>query len=126
MTYYDRTSVPQLPEYLAYREREDAARHTYLQCVIEAHHTYLTGPFPDRDAYARVDAAAWNTYYQACRLLWADYYQQVIAATTRTITSRPVTPAPAAPSSTARPPWSMADHRDGYPPNETDDSWLSH
>lgn len=56
-----------------YVAREHAARDNYLAVVARAHHEYLSGPWPDRDAYQVVERQAWVTYYAAGRLAWQDY-----------------------------------------------------
>jgi hypothetical protein len=56
-----------------YIAQEHAARNEYLAITAEAHHQYLTGPWPDRDAYNRVEGTAWRVYYAAGRDAWRDY-----------------------------------------------------
>lgn len=56
-----------------YLGREHAARDMYLNVVGRAHQEYLTGPYPDRDAYQVVERQAWLTYYAAGRQAWIDY-----------------------------------------------------
>lgn len=55
-----------------YQARERAARNGYLAVVQRAHHDYLTGAWPDRDAYNRVEQQAWLVYYAAGRAAWAE------------------------------------------------------
>jgi hypothetical protein len=45
----------------------------YLAVTRHAHREYLTGPFPDRDAYMTVERDAWVTYYAAGRDAWKTY-----------------------------------------------------
>jgi hypothetical protein len=56
-----------------YLDREHAARESYLSVVARAHQEYLTGPWPDRDAYNVVELQAWHTYYHAGRSAWNVY-----------------------------------------------------
>lgn len=56
-----------------YLEREHAARGIYLNVTAQAHFDYLSGPWPDRDAYQDIERNAWHTYYQAGREAWQRY-----------------------------------------------------
>lgn len=81
MTRPSQPPVMSLPAYADYQSRENAARNTYLTMVIAAHHEYLAGAFPDRDAYDAVDRSAWTTYYASCRRIWQEYQQRCRDAT---------------------------------------------
>jgi hypothetical protein len=61
-----------------YVARERAARGAYLATVESAHHEYLAGPWPDRDAYQHVEQTAWITYYAAGREAWKYYTQEIV------------------------------------------------
>lgn len=50
-----------------------AARDHYLNITHQAHLMLLTGPFPDRDGYQRVEHQAWDSYYAAARTAWQHY-----------------------------------------------------
>lgn len=65
-----------------YVEREHAARDAYLAVVQSAHREYLTGPWPDREAYQHVEQSAWMTYYAAGREAWR-YYARELAVPAR-------------------------------------------
>ncbi len=56
-----------------YVAKERAARGAYLAVVERAHREYLTGPWPDREAYQHVEQSAWVTYYAAGREAWRHY-----------------------------------------------------
>lgn len=56
-----------------YVAKERAARGAYLATVESAHREYLTGPWPDREAYQHVEQSAWVTYYAAGREAWRHY-----------------------------------------------------
>lgn len=56
-----------------YVAKERAARSAYLATVESAHREYLTGPWPDREAYQHVEQSAWVTYYAAGREAWRHY-----------------------------------------------------
>lgn len=56
-----------------YLDSEHRARHGYLNVVERAHREYLTGAWPDRDAYEIVERQAWLTYYAAGRDAWRTY-----------------------------------------------------
>lgn len=60
-----------------YTARERAARSAYLATVEKAHREYLTGPWPDRDAYQVVERQAWVTYYAAGRDAWRYYAAEI-------------------------------------------------
>lgn len=60
-----------------YVEREHAARDAYLAVVQGAHREYLTGPWPDREAYQHVEQSAWMTYYAAGREAWRAYTREL-------------------------------------------------
>jgi len=49
----------------------------YLDVVQRAHHEYLTGPWPDREAYNHVEQSAWQTYHAAGREAWKIYTQEI-------------------------------------------------
>jgi len=63
------TSTP----WQTYISHERAAREMYLAVTARAHHEYLAGPWPDRDAYLIVERDAYTTYYQAGREAWRFY-----------------------------------------------------
>lgn len=50
-----------------------AARDHYLNITHQAHLMLLTGPFPDRAGYQRVENTAWESYYTAARAAWEQY-----------------------------------------------------
>lgn len=56
-----------------YVAKEHAARDAYIATVQNAHREYLTGPWPDREAYQHVEQSAWVTYYAAGREAWRHY-----------------------------------------------------
>lgn len=60
-----------------YIAKERAARGSYLATVERAHHEYLSGPWPDREAYQHVELSAWVTYYAAGREAWQYYTREV-------------------------------------------------
>lgn len=60
-----------------YIEHERAARDAYLQTTHRAHFEYLTGPWPDREAYNHVELSAWTTYYAAGRAAWRTFVQEI-------------------------------------------------
>lgn len=60
-----------------YIAKEHAARDAYLATVQGAHREYLTGPWPDRDAYTHVERSAWMTYYAAGRDAWRHYTREI-------------------------------------------------
>jgi hypothetical protein len=60
-----------------YVAKERAARGAYLATVERAHHEYLTGPWPDREAYQHVEHSAWLNYYQAGRDAWRYYTREL-------------------------------------------------
>ena len=60
-----------------YVAKERAARGAYLAVVERAHHEYLSGPWPDREAYQHVEASAWVTYYAAGRDAWQHYTAEI-------------------------------------------------
>lgn len=56
-----------------YTTASEAARNSYLATTYAAHRMYLTGPWPDREAYQRVENTAWDVYYTAARGVWRRY-----------------------------------------------------
>lgn len=54
-----------------------AARDHYLNVTHQAHLMLLTGPFPDRDGYQRVEHQAWDAYYTAARTAWQRYTNEL-------------------------------------------------
>lgn len=60
-----------------YLASEHAARDAYLTTTHHAHLEYLTGPWPDREAYNHVELSAWVTYYAAGRAAWRTYVQEI-------------------------------------------------
>lgn len=60
-----------------YIAAEHAARDAYLQTTRAATAEYLTGPWPDRDAYSAVERSAWTTYYAAGRNAWRVYRSEI-------------------------------------------------
>lgn len=73
MTTPDYTNPASSPAWQRYLNREHAARDAYLTAVQHAHREYLTGPFPDREAYNVVEGDAWRRYYAAGREAWRTY-----------------------------------------------------
>lgn len=78
-----------------YQARSSAANRIYLTMVINAHNEYLTGPWPDRQAYDHAERSAWMTYYAVCRQAWRTFEQE--------ITPPPPPPAPSPPDTTTYP-----------------------
>lgn len=72
-----------------FQGREHAVRNTYLATVERAHREYLTGPFPDRDAYTVVERDAWSTYYAAGRESWKLYRAAMEATAARRLQPPP-------------------------------------
>lgn len=60
-----------------YLAMEHAARDAYLATVQGAHREYLSGPWPDHDAYSHVEHSAWITYYAAGREAWRTYAREM-------------------------------------------------
>ena len=84
-----------------YVAKERAARAGYLAVVERAHNEYLTGPWPDREAYEHVERSAWMTYYAAGREAWRYYTDELTPP-----------PPPATPPSAASHPYPY--HPDDY------------
>jgi len=70
-----------LAAYRRYLDATHAARDMYLHVTEHAHKTYLTGPWPDRDAYQIVERQAWCVYYAAGRAAWRKYETELENAT---------------------------------------------
>ena len=60
-----------------YIDATHAARDAYLATTYHAHRQYLTGPWPDREAYQTVENTAWKVYYQASREAWQRYTREL-------------------------------------------------
>ena len=60
-----------------YLDATHAARDQYLATTYAAHRLYLTGPWPDRVTYQKVETDAWNVYYTAARLAWQRYTNEL-------------------------------------------------
>lgn len=83
--------TPGTPAWREYLHREHDARDMYLTVVARAHQEYLTGPYPDRDAYTLVERQAWITYYTAGRQAWQQYKADMEMAATVAVTGDPGT-----------------------------------
>ena len=62
-----------------HHQATETAMRAYLAVTYAAHRQYLTGPWPDRDAYNAVELSAWVTYHAACRAAWATYRAETTA-----------------------------------------------
>lgn len=60
-----------------YMNKQQAAQDDYLAVSTRAHLEYLTGPWPDREAYDHVERSAWMTYYATCREAWRTYTREM-------------------------------------------------
>lgn len=100
------------PAWRRYLTREHAARNQYLATTTMAQAEYLTGPWPDRDAYNAVERSAWMTYYAAGRSAWQAYRQEAATAALPP-------PRPTGDSGTYRPGGYLPD-RDGQLPPAAD------
>ncbi|MGH9622527.1 MAG: hypothetical protein ACRD45_22820 [Bryobacteraceae bacterium] len=68
----------QIGPWQRYVAKEHAARDAYIATVQSAHREYLTGPWPDREAYQHVETSAWVTYYAAGREAWRHYTRELM------------------------------------------------
>lgn len=75
----------------------EAAMHDYLTTTHAAHRQYLTGPWPDRDAYNAVEVSAWMTYHAKCRAAWQDYRAETTTPPPPPASNQPI-PIPVYPS----------------------------
>jgi hypothetical protein len=73
------TSAPASTAWGRYLNREHAARAAYLEATAQAHREHLTGPWPDRDTYERIERTAWTVYYGAGRAAWKTYRAEMDA-----------------------------------------------
>lgn len=89
---------PPLTAWQRYLDREHAARDAYLAVTADAQDEYLTGPWPNRDAYQEVERRAWTTYYAAGRAAWQSYR----AECDQTAPPPPPPPATRTPDASAR------------------------
>lgn len=95
MTGHPYPPAGHLTPWQMYLNMEHAARNEYLQAVQDAHAEYLTGPWPDRDAYTICERRAWITYYAAGRAAWKHYTSHLSAGNSQQLTSTTAPPSPA-------------------------------
>lgn len=62
-----------------FTDAEHTIRASYLAIVDLAAKEHLNGPYPDRDAYTRIEHQAWAVYYQAGRANWRQYTRNMEA-----------------------------------------------